>query len=251
MPTIRRPDRAEVRVFLRQWAWITITLSMLVLVWNFRHEILALRIPATATTPEILWTGIGLLALLMNLWLLWDAVRDMRALATSGRNGARRIVARTSAVVQFGLAAPQGIAVLLGVIAMLAPTRNPNSATTRATVIIIAGLILNQVIALAVALYSRWRRVRLLAYLNDHEEHAATIGLQLTRIDGHTTDTNATVHAIDDRISAKIARSEDRLDRAEAREEARDQRMADAAEKVAQATQRTDDRRDERERSHH
>ncbi len=126
----------------------------------------------TATPPEVAWTVIGLVALLVNLGLTRNAWQDYAALIRLDKNGARRIAARTAVTIQAGLTAPQAIAVTIGVIAMLTPPTNPGKPIAPPVLMVMFGLIAIEIILVWVGLYTHVRRRLLLNYLNGLEESA-------------------------------------------------------------------------------
>lgn len=126
----------------------------------------------TASIAEIAWTAIGIVALIVNLGLTWNARGDYAALTRLGQNGGRKIAARTALVIQAGLTAPQVVAVAIGVLALLSPPTNGATPTTRTTLILTIGLILNELILVWVALYTHLRRRLLLGYLDKQEDTA-------------------------------------------------------------------------------
>lgn len=129
-------------------------------------------IAMTATYPEVAWTAIGLVALVVNAGLTRNAWQDYTALIRLDKNGARRIAARTAVAIQAGLTAPQAIAVIIGVTAMLTPPANPGRAISLPLLIITYGLILNELILVGVAIYTHVGRRVLLNYLDGTEESA-------------------------------------------------------------------------------
>lgn len=126
----------------------------------------------TASVAEVAWTTIGLVALVVNLGLTWNAARDYRALTSLGRNGGRKIAAQTALTIQAGLTAPQVVAVAIGVLAMLNPPANPDKPVPLVALILTLGLILNEAILVWVGLYTHFRRVKLLGYLDRQEQTA-------------------------------------------------------------------------------
>lgn len=126
----------------------------------------------TASVAEVAWTIIGTIGLLINLSLAWQAWRDYRALIRLGKNGSRKIAARTAVGIQSGLALPQLIAVVIGVASMLTPPANPDIPVPPAVVAITVGLVVNEAILVAVGALTHIGRIRLLAYLDRTEESA-------------------------------------------------------------------------------
>ncbi len=123
----------------------------------------------TANTPEMLWTLTGVLALMINLWLLRDVQLDARALERRGQNGAKRIAVRTAIGIQAGLTVSQVIAVVIGVLSMLTPPENPARPVTTTLVVVTVGIVLIEASLTLVALFTRVRRAQLLAYLEGAE----------------------------------------------------------------------------------
>ncbi len=123
----------------------------------------------TANPPEVLWTLIGALALMINLWLLRDVQLDARALDRRGQNGAKRIAVRTAIGIQAGLTVPQVIAVVIGVVSMLTHPENPARPVTTTLVVVTVGIVLIEASLTLVALFTRVRRAQLLAYLESTE----------------------------------------------------------------------------------
>ncbi len=135
----------------------------------------------TANPPELLWTLTGVLALMINLWLLRDVQLDARALDRRGQNGAKRIAVRTAIGIQAGLTLPQVIAVVIGVLSMVTPPENPARPVTTTLVVVTVGIVLIEASLTLVALFTRVRRAQLLAYLEsterdvNHSHHAETM----------------------------------------------------------------------------
>mgnify|MGYP000331820191 CR=1 FL=1 len=108
-----------------------------------------------ASAIEVLWTALGLLALAVNLVLLSRAVGNLRALDALGQNGGRRLSAWTAIGIQIGLTLPQAVTVAIGVAVLRLP---PTKAPTLAGAIVGGGLVANEAILAAVAVYAlaRW-----------------------------------------------------------------------------------------------
>jgi len=105
------------------------------------------------STREILWTALGLVALLVNVILLARAVGNLRALDALGQNGGRRLSAWTAIGIQAGLTLTQTVMVATGIsAARLPPTYSV------AGNIVGGGLVVNEAIMVVVAVYAltRW-----------------------------------------------------------------------------------------------
>lgn len=102
---------------------------------------------------ELLWTALGLVALLVNVILLARAIGNLRALDALGQNGGRRLSAWTAIGIQAGLTLTQTVMVATGIsAARLPPTYSV------AGNIVGGGLVVNEAIMVAVAVYAltRW-----------------------------------------------------------------------------------------------
>lgn len=163
----------------------------------------------TASPPEVLWTLIGLLALVFNLWLLRDAWLDARLLERRGQNGAKKIAARTAIGVQLGLTVPQAIAVVIGVISLLVPPSNPDTPVTAPLVVVTVGIMLIEISLTLVAVFTRVRRAQLLAYLESTERdansqrHAETMA-ELSHNTAITTEARDTAQQTHDELMTAL-----------------------------------------------
>src|SRR5688500_15019745 len=123
-------------------------------------------VAATASSAEVLWLGIGLVAGAVNtvLWII--AVRDLRAVYSSRQNGAKRIEARTWFRAHLGLVLTQAIAVGIGVSAAFSPPANPARPTTAVGLVLVVGLIAMQALHCALGVFLILRRGKLDTYID-------------------------------------------------------------------------------------
>lgn len=129
----------------------------------------------TASLAEIAWTALAAIAATINVWLLADAARDVRAVRRAAQNGARRIAGHTALGIQIGLTLPQVLALCLGLIALDLPPSMRTGDDARAATILVLGLTLNQLILAGVGVFMRIRRALLLAYLERRDRQVITV----------------------------------------------------------------------------
>jgi hypothetical protein len=132
----------------------------------------------TASTAELLWLGIGLVAGAVNtvLWII--AVRDLRAVYAMRQNGAKRIEAWTWFWAHLALVLTQAIAVGIGVFAVLSLPANPGRPNTTVGLVIVSGLIAKQVLNCTLGIFLILRRGKLDAYIDGRERTAVLIPVE-------------------------------------------------------------------------
>jgi hypothetical protein len=116
---------------------------------------------------EVLWTAISTVGFFLALLNLWESQRDKEALELTHRNGAGKILARGTLVVDTGRALVQALFMLIGLAAMTQPANAPppNSGFAHA---VAWTLIAAATIMALNSLVARITRRRLNRYLNEH-----------------------------------------------------------------------------------
>jgi hypothetical protein len=114
-----------------------------------------------ATALELLWTGVTLVGVVVNLWGLVDAVADRRWLRSSGLNGRRETVARWHVVLNAGLTWVQAAFLVAGVTACF--TRSSTGPTHVARVVVQVLFLSAEPVLVLVAIEAHRYRRRLLA----------------------------------------------------------------------------------------
>ena len=115
-----------------------------------------------ASWLEVAWTGMALVAGSFNLRIWWDALADWRwTQASDTTTRAREVTAVDQLVTHSFLLSVQVVMFVIGMLAMVTPSANPNHVITAIGYIVASGLMLIEVMLAAMAILSRrsWRRV--------------------------------------------------------------------------------------------
>lgn len=125
------------------------------------------------TPAEVLGFSVSILGFLLNAALLALVLGDLRALLRAGRNGAKRLLARTAVGVKLTLTLVQLVFVSVGLFALVSPPINPDQPVMTHEAVVTSARIVTATLLAGLGVYMHARRILLLKYLSDERDREA------------------------------------------------------------------------------
>lgn len=124
-------------------------------------------ITSTITLLELIWVIINVIGLFFTMWESWEAYKDIQYLKASGKNGFRKLVAKSALFGDVGRAFVMWLFFALGIDAMTQP--NPAAPLTFQYVFYVSVFILSAVILVVKSYEIRRTRYKVKTY---HESNS-------------------------------------------------------------------------------